>query len=64
MKDTAEIWASLYKDILSDNGTVFTSKDFMTYLDELVQQICFAGVDSHHQNGHAETSIRSIMAIT
>jgi transposase InsO family protein len=48
---------------LSDNGSAFTSQAFRSHLEAFCQIICFAGVGSHHHNGHAERSIQTIMSI-
>ena len=48
---------------LSDKGSAFTSKEFTEHLKELRQIIRFAGVGSHHQNGHVERHIGTIMSV-
>jgi hypothetical protein len=50
---------------LSDNGSAFTSsKEFAHHLNVFQQVSRFAGVGSHHQNGHAERAIQTIMSIS
>jgi Integrase core domain. len=49
---------------LTDNGSSFTSKAFVQHLNIFQQVTRFAGVGSHHQNGHAERSIQTIMSIS
>jgi len=49
---------------LSDNGSAFTSKEFVQHLNTFHQISRFAGVGSHHQNGHAERAIQTIMSIS
>ena len=49
---------------LTDNGSSFTSKAFVQHLNVFQQVTRFAGVGSHHQNGHAERSIQTIMSIS
>ena len=49
------------KKYLSDKGTAFTSKEFDNHLMDLKQEIRFAGVGAHHQNGPAEVHIGIIM---
>ena len=46
---------------LTDAGAAFTSKDFSKHLAELKQEICFAGIGAHHQNGPTEVHIGIIM---
>jgi hypothetical protein len=48
---------------LSDNGSAFTSKAFSSHLEVFRQIIRFAGVGSHHHNGHAERAIQTVMSI-
>ena len=47
----------------ADNGSCFTSKAFAERLQAGNQAIRHSGAGSHHQNGCAERSIRTIMAI-
>ena len=46
---------------MTDAGGAFISKDFTKHLMELKQEIRFAGVGAHHQNGPAESYIGIIM---
>jgi hypothetical protein len=48
---------------LSDNATAFTSHAFELHLENFSQHIRFAGAGAHHQNGHAERAIRTVMSI-
>ena len=48
---------------LTDKGSAFTSKEFTQHLQELKQIVRFAGVGAHHQNGHAERHIGTIMSM-
>jgi len=47
----------------ADNGTSFTSRGFLAHLSKFAQTIRHSGPGSHHQNGKAERSIQTIMAI-
>ena len=44
----------LSQKYLTDAGGAFISKDFTKHLMKSKQEICFAGVGAHHQNGPAE----------
>jgi len=46
---------------LTDAGAAFTSSDFTKHLVDLKQEIRFAGVGAHHQNGPAECHIGIVM---
>ena len=48
---------------MSDNGTVFTSRDYSEHLSSFHQISKFAGVGAHHHNAQAERAIRTIMSI-
>ena len=48
---------------MSDNGTAFTSREFIEHLSEFHQISKFAGVGAHHHNAQAERAIRTIMSI-
>ena len=48
---------------MSDNGTAFTSRDFVEHLSSYKQVSKFAGVGAHHHNAQAERAIRTIMSI-
>ena len=49
---------------LTDNGGAFASAAFSQHLQLFRQIARFSGVGSHHQNGHAERSIQTIMSIS
>ena len=49
-------------EYLSDNGSVFTSKQYTEHLLMFGQVNSFAGVGAHHHNGIAERSIQTIMS--
>ena len=49
---------------MSDNGTAFTSNEFLKHLQSFHQHIRFAGVGAHHHIGHAERAIATIMSIS
>ena len=49
------------KGYLTDKGSSFAFKDFLSHVDSLVQNIRFAGVGAHHQNGPAEVHIGIII---
>ena len=51
------------QSFLSDNGKVFTSKEFASELSQLFQIFRLSGVGAHHHNGKAENTIKRIMAI-
>ena len=51
------------QEYLSDNGSAFTSKEYMTHLRQFSQISRFAGVGAHHHNGVAEHVIQTIMSI-
>ena len=40
--------------IITDNGTQFTSRTFMQYIQDLGSKACFASVSHHSGNGQAE----------
>ncbi|MEL7340175.1 MAG: hypothetical protein AAGM67_06790, partial [Bacteroidota bacterium] len=48
---------------VTDNGASFQSKAFMEHLARNEQSIRYAGAGSHHQNGLAERTIQTIMAM-
>ena len=48
---------------MSDNGTAFTSKEFVEHLSNFHQISKLAGVGAHHHNAQAERAIRTIMSI-
>ena len=48
---------------MSDNGTAFTSKEFVEHLSNFHQISKLAGVGAHHHNAQAERVIRTIMSI-
>ncbi|GFH58478.1 hypothetical protein CTEN210_14954 [Chaetoceros tenuissimus] len=48
---------------LSDNGRQFTSVEYIQHLNATHQIQRYAGVGAHHQNGHAERHIATIMSI-
>ena len=48
---------------MSDNGTAFTSKEFVEHLSQFHQISKLAGVGAHHHNAQAERAIRTIMSI-
>ena len=48
---------------ISDNGSTFTSKDYVDHLKRFNQVTKYAGVGAHHHNGVAERSIQTIMSI-
>ena len=48
---------------LSDNGSVFTSREYMAHLRHISQISRFAGVGAHHHNGVADWAIQTIMSI-
>ena len=49
---------------MTDNGGAFPSAAFSQHLQLFFQIARFSGVGSHHQNGHAEHSIQTIMSIS
>ena len=51
------------QEYLSDNGSAFTSKEYMAHLRQFSQISRFAGVGAHHHNGVAERAIQAIMSI-
>ena len=51
------------QEYLSDNGSAFTSKEYMAHLRQFSQISRFAGVGAHHHNGVAERAIQTIMSI-
>ena len=51
------------QEYLSDNGSAFTSKEYMAHLRQFSQISQFAGVGAHHHNGVAERVIQTIMSI-
>ena len=53
----------IVKGCQSDNGSAFTSKDFKTRLAENHQFSQLAPPGSHHINGKAERSIRTMMVM-
>ena len=54
---------TIIKGCQSDNGSAFTSKDFKTQLAANQQFSQLAPPGSHHINGKAERSIRTMMAM-
>ena len=40
--------------VITDNGTQFTSRTFMQYIQDLGSRICFASVAHPRSNGQAE----------
>jgi hypothetical protein len=48
---------------LLDNTTAFTSHAFKLHLENFSQHIRFSGAGAHHQNGHADRAIRTVMSI-
>ena len=53
----------IVSEYVSDNGSAFTSKAFRAHLFQNCQVSRLSGAGSHHQNGKAERSIRTIMAM-
>ena len=51
------------QEYLSDNGSAFTSKEYMAHLCQFSQISRFAGVRAHYHNGVAERAIQTIMSI-
>ena len=51
------------QEYLLDNGSAFTSKEYMAHLRQFSQISRFAGMGAHHHNGVAEWSIQTIMSI-
>ena len=51
------------QEYLSDNGSAFTSREYMAHLRQFSQLCRFAGVGAHHHNGVAERAIQTIMSI-
>ena len=51
------------QEYLSDNGSAFTSREYMAHLRLYSQISWFAGVGTHHHNGLAERAIQTIMSI-
>ena len=51
------------QEYLSDNGSAFTSKEYMAHLCQFSQISRFAGVGAHHHSGVAERVIQTIMSI-
>ena len=51
------------QEYLSDNGSAFTSREYMAHLRQFSQICRFAGVGDHHLNGVAEWAIQTIMSI-
>ena len=51
------------QEYLLDNGSAFTSRDYMAHLRQFSQISRFAGVGAHHHNGVAEQAIQTIMSI-
>ena len=48
---------------LTDDGSVFTNKDFVKHLEVFKQDSRLAGVGAHHSNGMAERSIGTVTSI-
>ena len=48
---------------LTDNGSSFTSRDYLRHLQTFAQTIRHSGPGAHHHNGIAERSIRTIMQV-
>ena len=48
---------------LTDNGSSFTSRDYVRHLQAFAQTIRHSGPGAHHHNGIAERSIRTIMQV-
>ena len=51
------------QSFLTDNGSSFTSRDYLRHLQTFAQTIRHSGPGAHHHNGIAERSIRTIMQI-
>ena len=51
------------QEYLSDNGSAFTSREYMAHLRQFSQISRFAGVGAHHHNGVSERAIQTIMSI-
>ena len=51
------------QEYLSDNGSAFTSREYMAHLCQFFQICRFDGVGAHHHNGVAEWAIQTIMSI-
>ena len=51
------------QEYLLDNGSAFTSKEYMAHLRQFSQISRFAGLGAHHHNGVAERAIETIMSI-
>ena len=51
------------QEYLLDNGSAFTSKEYMAHLRQFSQISRFTGVGAHHHNGVAERAIQTIMSI-
>ena len=61
-ENTFRDYGVIVSEYLSDNGTVFTSKEYTRHLLEFGQVTSFAGVGAHHHNGVAERAIQKIMS--
>ena len=51
------------QEYLLDNGSAFTSKEYMAHLHQFSRISQFIGVGAHHHNGVAEQAIQTIMSI-
>ena len=47
--------------IITDNGTQFTSRTFMQYVQDLGAKICFASVAHPRSNGQAERANAEVL---
>ena len=49
------------KRVITDNGTQFTSRTFMQYIQDLGSKVCFASVAHPRSNGQAERANAEVL---